>query len=185
VLAIDPLAPRRKLAEQRGAHTPTPDQAVEAATLHVLIGGPPAAVIECSGTQAELALALALALVQPMGRVILVGPLPPLDGFDLFGPLQIKGTHIVVIHRPSADSLQCGSASSPRALHLPSVIEEIVDGRLRVDDLCSWVVDPEDAQVALDLLRAHPTLGVGMAIAWNRSLIEHHDQLANVLVQAS
>jgi len=183
VLGIDPLAPRRKLAEQRGAHTATPDEAVEAATLDALIGGPPAAVIECSGTQAGLE--LALEIVRPMGRVALVGSLPPLDDFDLFWPLQIKGTHIVPIHRPSADSPQSGGASSPRALHLPSVLEEIIDGRLRVDDLCSWVVDPADAQAALDLLHAHPALGVGMAIAWDRSLVEHHDELTTALAQAS
>lgn len=183
VLGIDPLAPRRELAAQRGAHVVTPDQAADIATIDALIGGPPVAVIECSGTQAGLE--LALEIVRPMGRVALVGSLPPLDDFDLFWPLQIKGTHIVPIHRPSADSPQSGGSSSPRALHLPSVLDEIVDGRLRVDDLCSWVVDPNDAPAAVELLHAHPNLGVGMAIAWDPSLVEHHDEFTTALAQAS
>jgi threonine dehydrogenase-like Zn-dependent dehydrogenase len=173
VLGIDPVARRRTLAAERGARTATPaelgpDASTDASTRASTDAGP-VAVLECSGSQAGLE--LALRIVRPRGRVVLVGSLPPLHDLDLFWPLQNSGASIHPIHRPSDVSPQDGGSSSPRALHLPGMLERIGRGDLHLDDLCTAVVAPEDAVRAFDALHHEPERMVGLAIAWDGDLV--------------
>lgn len=172
VLGIDPIARRRRLAEDRGARALEPEEVDALAHDGVIAGASaerrPAAVLECSGSQSGFE--LALRLVRPRGRVVLVGSLPPLQDLELFWPLQVSGASVHPIHRPGDASPQDGGASSPRALHLPRMLERIRHGTLRLTDLCTAVVTPEDAVDAFDSLHRGPDRMVGLAIAWDRGL---------------
>lgn len=70
VIAVDPLAPRRAMAETFGGHPVTPDQA-HRATLDMSEGRGADVVVECSG--AKGATARALALLRGGGLCVLVG----------------------------------------------------------------------------------------------------------------
>jgi (R,R)-butanediol dehydrogenase/meso-butanediol dehydrogenase/diacetyl reductase len=90
VVSRNPARVRR--AEQLGLATVTPEDAVAVAQA----GAQPAAVLECAGTGS--ALALALELVAPLGRVVIVGVAPEPFALDaipvIFKEVEIRGSFI-------------------------------------------------------------------------------------------
>lgn len=115
-------------------------------------------VLEVSGTQRGLE--QALAIVQPLGRVAIVGSLPLLERFDLFWPIQRKGARIVPLYRRDADDLSSMTYAA-------DVLDMIASGRLDVRGLVTWVSPWDDGPRAMDLLHERPDLGVGLAFAWD------------------
>lgn len=165
VVAVDPVGARRALAERFGALPLEPGEAI-ADRVRSLLGGLPEVVLEVSGTQRGLE--TALAIVRPKGRVALVGSQQRLQSFDLFWPLQHTGATIVPLWRPGTASVQSApGADSPIQRQLPLVHEMQLRGDLRIGPLVTWVVPPEAAPRAMDLLHRRPDLGVGLAIAWD------------------
>ena len=167
VVGVDPVAVRRELAERFGALTVEPGEDVATRVRAVTPEGPEV-VLEISGTQPGLE--TALAIVRPKGRVALVGSQQRLNGFDLFWPLQHSGAQVVPLYRPGAGSVQSATgADSPIQRHLPLVHEMLVRGELDIAPLITWVVVPEAAPRAMDLIHRRPDLAVGLAIAWDRA----------------
>jgi threonine dehydrogenase-like Zn-dependent dehydrogenase len=165
VAAIDLVATRVELAARYGAvgidgSDRDPTEAVRDA---MPLG--PEVVIEASGTQAGLELALEIA--RPLARIALVGVPPPLQSMNLFWPMQVKGLKLVPLHREGAASPQGGGPGSPRQTYLPDVLDMITNERLDIEGLTSWVVPPERAAEAMALLHHHPARTVGAAIAWD------------------
>lgn len=134
----------------------------------------PEVVIEASGTQAGLE--LAFDIVRPLGTVALVGHPPPLEGFDLFWPMQIKGIKLVPLHRETATSPQGGGAGSPRATYLPDVIEMISRGIIDIAGITTWVVPIERGREAMDLLHYHPDRVLGIGFAWEPDQVRDLDR---------
>jgi threonine dehydrogenase-like Zn-dependent dehydrogenase len=172
VVGLDPVAERRALAVDLGATAavdprqpgePSVADAVRAASPDM-----PEVVLEVSGSQPGLE--TALAIVRPRGRVSLVGSQQRLDRFDLFWPLQNSGAQIVPLFREGPASVQ-SAAGSPTQRYMPLVHEMLLRGWLRIEPLISWVVSPEVAPRAMDLLHRRPDLAVGMAIAWDPTLV--------------
>jgi len=181
VVAVDTVAARRALAVQLGAAIAIdpiaaveadpgrPDGSGSAVADAVRSVSPdlPDVVLEVSGTQAGLE--TALAIVRPKGRVALVGSQQRLNGFDLFWPLQNSGARIVPLHREGSASVQ-SAAGSPTQRYVPLVHEMLLRGWLQIRPLITWIVSPETAPRAMDLLHRRPDLAVGMAIAWEPAL---------------
>lgn len=163
--AIDPLSARVSVAERYGASGFDSGSADLTDAIRELMPSGAEIVIEASGTQAGLELALEIAA--PMGRVAMVGVPPPLTGMNLFWPMQIKGVKLVPLHRETAASPQGGGAGSPRATYLPDVLDMIIRGRLEIEELTSWVVPPERAAEAMELMHRHPERTLGAGIAWD------------------
>ena len=176
VVALDTVEARRSLAVLMGAAAAVDpragDGAVEAARLQdeVRLTAPdlPEIVLEVSGTQPGLE--AALAIVRPKGRVALVGSQQRLDRFDLFWPLQNSGARIVPLYRDGSASVQ-SAVGSPTQRFVPLVHEMLLRGWLRIAPLITWVVSPEVAPRAMDLLHRRPDLAVGMAVAWDPALV--------------
>ncbi|MBM4407787.1 MAG: zinc-binding dehydrogenase, partial [Chloroflexi bacterium] len=165
VVAVDPVGARRALAERSGALVLEPGDGV-AERVRGLLDGLPEVVLEVSGTQAGLE--TALSIVRPKGRVALVGSQQRLNGFDLFWPLQHSGATVVPLWRPGTASVQTAvGADSPIRRQVPLVHEMLLRGELDVAALITWVVPPESAPRAMDLIHRRPDLGVGLAIAWD------------------
>jgi threonine dehydrogenase-like Zn-dependent dehydrogenase len=161
VWALDTVHERRDLALQLGATAAgDPREAWP-------FDERPDVVLEVSGTQPGLE--TALAIVRPQGRVALVGSQQRLNGFDLFWPLQNSGARIVPLYREGAASVQ-SVAGNPTQRWLPLIHELLLRGWLRIDPLITWVVSPELAPAAFELLHRRPELAVGMAIAWDPAL---------------
>jgi threonine dehydrogenase-like Zn-dependent dehydrogenase len=82
---------RARKAEEFGLQAVRPDESVAA-----FAGEPPAAVVECAGTGS--AIALALELVAPLGRVVMVGVAPEPFALDplpvIFKEVDIRGSFI-------------------------------------------------------------------------------------------
>jgi threonine dehydrogenase-like Zn-dependent dehydrogenase len=175
VLAFDTVAERRALAAELGATAALDPRSETGALVEVVrrhLPELPGVVLEVSGTQPGLE--TALAIVRPKGRVALVGSQQRLDRFDLFWPLQNSGARIVPIFREGPASVQ-SAAGSPVARFLPLVHEMLVRGWLRIEPLISWVVPPEAATRAMDLLHRRPDLAIGMAVAWDESQVRGLD----------
>lgn len=162
VLAVDIVDSRIDVAAGYGAMAVTPEEARTVALTSM--GEGPEVVIEASGTQAGLE--LALDIVGPLGRVALVGVPPPLHGIDLFWPMQHKGVRLVPLDRESTASPQGGGAGSPRASYLPDVIEMISRRRLDISGMVSWVVPMEQGPTAFGLLNQHPDRVLGIGFSW-------------------
>ena len=123
-------------------------------------------MLEISGTQAGLE--TALAIVRPKGRVALVGSQQRLNAFDLFWPLQHSGAQIVPLWRAGPGSVQHATgADSPIQRQLPLVHELLLRREIDIAPLITWVVPPEAAPRAMDLIHRRPDLGIGLAIAWD------------------
>lgn len=167
VLAHDPVAARRQRAQALGAHLLNLDGAPADG---IVDGPPPQVVLEASGTQGGLE--LALELVAPLGRVVLIGVLPPLDDMDLHWPMQTKGIAILPIARPSSASPEGGGPGSPRSAYLPQVLRLLATRQLDVGQSCSWVVPAERAADGFELLREAPGLIHGLAIGWDDGHVE-------------
>lgn len=168
VLAIDPVASRRALAERLGA-TATLDPTGLAETDLVAaardaVPAQPDVVLEVSGTQAGLE--VALAIVRPKGRIALVGSQKRLTDFDLFWPLQHSGARIVPLFRPGTGSVQSTSADHPMRRYLPDILELVARGRLDLRSLLTEVVTPEAGPDAFQRLHHHPDAVIGLAIDW-------------------
>lgn len=184
VLAIDVVDSRTAVASSYGAIGVTPDGARMTA-LDELRNGPEV-VIEASGTQAGLE--LALDIVGPLGRIALVGVPPPLEGIDLFWPMQHKGVRLVPLHRESTTSPQGGGAGSPRATYLPDVIDMISRNRLDISGMVSWVVPIERAPTAFRVLQQHPDRVLGIGFSWESEFSTNEaefDSLCEDVKQAS
>jgi threonine dehydrogenase-like Zn-dependent dehydrogenase len=167
VVGFDVVGERRALAEELGAVAALDPRAGSGPPLEALRGvlpDRPAVVLEISGTQPGLE--TALAIVRPKGRVAMVGSQQRLDRFDLFWPLQNSGATVVPIFREGPASVQ-SAAGSPVARYLPLVHEMLLRGWLQMQPLITWVVPPEVAPRAMDLLHRRPDLGHGLAIAWS------------------
>jgi len=173
VIAIDPVAARGALALELGAaaFVDATDRPIE--RVRELLPGGPQVVLEVSGTQPGLE--TALGVVGPKGRVALVGSQQRLDRFDLFWPLQHSGARIVPLYREGTASPQAGGAGNPTQRWVPVAQELIMRGWVRIEPLITWVVPPDAAPRAMDLLRRRPDLGVGMAIAWEPSQVRNLD----------
>jgi len=167
VAAIDLVASRVEIARAFGAIA-VDGSAVDPteAIMDALPNGPEV-VIEASGTQAGLK--LALDIVKPRGRVALVGVPPPLKDLNLFWPMQIKGIQLVPLHRESEASPQGGGAGSPRQSYLPDVLDMITQDLLDIEGLTSWVIPPESGPEAMALLHHHPDRVLGTAFAWDEN----------------
>jgi threonine dehydrogenase-like Zn-dependent dehydrogenase len=171
VAAIDIVPSRVVVAERYGA-VGVDGSSVDAATaVSEAMPAGPEIVVEASGTQAGLELALKIA--RPLGRVALVGVPPPLTGMNLFWPMQIKGIQLVPLYRETAASPQGGGAGSPRQAHLPDVLDMISRGILDIEGLTSWVVPAELGPEAMDLLHHHPDRALGTAFAWDPNEVRH------------
>ncbi len=174
VVALDTVAERRSLAVLMGAAAALDPRSVSAVVggvaeaVRVTAPDLPEVVLEVSGTQPGLE--TALAIVRPKGRVALVGSQRRLDRFDLFWPLQNSGARIVPLYREGTASVQ-SAAGSPTQRFVPLVHEMLLRGWLRIAPLITWVVSPEVAPRAMDLLHRRPDLAVGMAIAWDPALV--------------
>lgn len=168
VVAIDIEGSRIEAASSYGAMAGKPEDARAACED---MGDGPEVVIEASGTQAGLE--LALDIVRPLGRVALVGVPPPLEGIDLFWPMQHKGVKLVPLHRESMASPQGGGSGSPRATYLPDILDMIDRGRLDISGMVSWVVPMEKGPDAFQLLRDHPDQVLGIGFSWEDGLEEN------------
>ena len=73
------------------------------------------------------------------------------------------------LYREGAASVQ-SAAGSPTQRFVPMVHEMLLRGWLRIEPLITWIVSPEVAPRAMDLLHRRPDLAVGMAIAWEPTL---------------
>ena len=165
VLAIDIVDSRVEVAASYGA------VAVNGSTqdVHEVIQREmpqgPEVVIEASGTQPGLELALDIA--RPKARVALVGVPPPLNQVNLFWPMQHKGIQLVPLHRESNLSPQGGGQGSPRHAYLPDVLDMIERKRLDIDGMTSWIVPAEQGPRAFDLLNRHPDRVLGIGFSWS------------------
>lgn len=171
VAAVDLVASRVDVARAFGAIAIDGSAVDPTEAITDVIPEGPEVVVEASGTQAGLQ--LALDIVKPRGRVALVGVPPPLRDLDLFWPMQIKGIKLVPLHRESEASPQGGGAGSPRRTYLPDVLDMITRGRLDIEGLTSWVVSPESGPEAMALLHHHPDLVLGTAFAWDENEIRN------------
>ena len=185
VVALDPVAERRLLAVELGA-TAAVDPRASAATppgvadaVRAFAPELPETVLEVSGSQPGLE--TALAIVRPRGCVALVGSQQRLDRFDLFWPLQHSGARIVPLYREGQASVQ-SAAGNPTQRWLPLVHEMLQRGWLRIAPLISWIVSPEVAPRAMDLLHRRPDLAVGMAIAWDPALVRDDEAVERAWV---
>lgn len=177
VVAIDIVPSRIERAETygaRGVDASHPDCRRQVAPAR------PDLVVECSGTQAGLELALEIA--RPKARVALVGVPPPLSGMDLFWPMQHKGIELVPLHRETDATPQGGGAGSPRETYLPDVLDMISQGRLDISGLTSWVVPPREAGAAFRLLRDRPDRVLGAAFAWDPAEESGYESFREALV---
>jgi threonine dehydrogenase-like Zn-dependent dehydrogenase len=164
VLAIDIVETRVELARSFGTVGVNNSTGRVQDAIDAEMPAGPEVVIEASGTQAGLE--LALEIVAPLGRIALVGVPPPLDGINLFWPMQHKGVQLVPLARESTSSPQGGGAGSPRTSYLPDALDMISRGLLDIDAMTSWIVPVERAAEAFDLLNAHPDKVLGIGFAW-------------------
>jgi len=171
VLAIDIVESRVELARSFGAVgiNNSTDEMQDSLDAEMPAG--PEVVIEASGTQAGLE--LALEIVAPLGRIALVGVPPPLDGMNLFWPMQHKGVQLVPLARESTSSPQGGGAGSPRATYLPDALDMITRDLLDIDAITSWIVPVERATEAFGMLNDHPDRVLGIGFAWEQGQIRH------------
>lgn len=165
VAAIDVVATRAALATRYGAVGIDSIGVDPVESVREVMPLGPEVVIEASGTQAGLELALEIA--RPLARIALVGVPPLLHGINLFWPMQVKGLKLVSLHREGTASPQGGGPGSPRQAYLPDVIDMISKKRLDIEGLTSWVVPPERAPAAMELLHHHPERILGTAFAWD------------------
>ncbi len=180
VLAIDIVDSRIEVASGYGALGVTPEEAPDVSADDM--SGGPEVVIEASGTQSGLE--LAFDIVRPLGRVALVGVPPPLEGMDLFWPMQHKGVRLVPLHRETTTSPQGGSSGSPRASYLPDVLHMITNGRLDISGMVSWVVPMEQGPQAFDLLNERPDRVLGIGFAWQPDFVENEEAFSALAAEA-
>ncbi len=162
LLAFDPVPSRRALALTLGADLALDPQDGD---LVVAVGGlmprGPRVVIELSGSQPGLE--LALRLCAPRGTVVVIGVLPPLNGFQLFRPLQDKGIRIVPIAR-RGDSLD--PAIDRNGEYMAAVLDMIHRGKLDVERLATWVEPWTNGPEVIPRLRAARDEALGVALTW-------------------
>jgi threonine dehydrogenase-like Zn-dependent dehydrogenase len=150
VAAVDPIATRRALAEHFGASTVCHEGSMDV-------------VVELSGTQAGLELALQLAA--PLGRIVVLGVLPRLHDFELFRPMQDKGLTLLPLFRRGASLTD--AAPDPTSEYLAVALRMVASGEVDVRSLCSQVVAWQDGPAALAALREHPEQWIGLALRWD------------------
>lgn len=160
-LAIDPLASRRAEATRLGGdEAVAPEDAATAAERLLPLGVD--VVIELSGTQPGLELALQLAA--PKARVAVIGVQPRLSNFELFRPMQDKGITLVPIYRQG--KRLTGGAPDPTAYYLERALDMVAVGRVDVASLASRVLPWREATSAIPWLRERPEEAIGMAFTW-------------------
>ena len=162
LVAIDLVPSRRALALEFGADLaldPQEDGFTEA--VGGLMPRGPRVVIELSGSQAGLE--LALRLCAPRGTVVVIGVLPPLNGFQLFRPLQDKGIRLVPIAR-RGDSLD--PAIDRNGEYMATVLDMIQRGKLDVERLATWVEPWTRGPEVIPRLRTARDEAQGVALTW-------------------
>ncbi len=162
LLAIDPVPSRRTLALDFGADLaldPQDSDLTEAVREQMPRG--PRVVIELSGSQPGLE--LALRLCAPRGTVVVIGVLPPLNGFQLFRALQDKGIRIVPIAR-RGDSLD--PAIDRNGEYMAAVLDMIHRGKLDVERLATWVEPWTNGPEVIPRLRTARDEALGIALTW-------------------
>lgn len=163
LVAIDLVPSRRALALAFGsdlALDPQEDGFAEA--VGGLMPRGPRVVIELSGSQAGLE--LALRLCAPRGTVVVIGVLPPLNGFQLFRPLQDKGIRLVPIAR-RGDSLD--PAIDRNGEYMATVLDMIQRGKLDVERLATWVEPWTKGTEVIPRLRTARDEAQGVALTWD------------------
>jgi (R,R)-butanediol dehydrogenase / meso-butanediol dehydrogenase / diacetyl reductase len=124
---------RARSAERLGLRTVTPDESAAA-----FAGAPPEVVMECAGTGS--AAALALELVAPLGRVVMVGVAPEPFALDplplLFKEVDVRG------------------ALAYRRADFQAAIELLAAGRIPTTELISDVVGLDRAEEMFQSLTA-------------------------------
>jgi len=181
VLAVDIVPSRVQEAADYGAVAVAAGDVASAVGEEMPAG--PEVVIEASGTQQGLEMALDIA--RPLGRVALVGVPPPLQGIDLFWPMQHKGIQLVPLHRESTSSPQGGGSGSPRQTYLPDVLDMITQCSLDIAGMMSWVVPMELGPEAFGLLNEHPDRLLGIGFSWSPEHSSHHDRYAALAAQTT
>lgn len=161
LLAVDPLLRRRVLAESLGATAACPPDEADAVTTRISPTGFNL-VVELSGTQPGLELALRLAA--PRARVAIVGVLPRLTSFELFRPMQDKGLTLIPLHR-LGDRLS-GNPADPVSRYLEAALDMVATRRVDLTPLITRVLPWHEAPTALADLRARPNDLVGLAFTW-------------------
>ncbi|MBM4436113.1 MAG: zinc-binding dehydrogenase [Actinobacteria bacterium] len=161
--AFDLVPMRCELALGFGADlaaSPADGDAFEA--VRALMPHGPAVVVELSGSQAGLE--LAIRLCAPRGTVVQVGVLPRLNNFELFRPMQDKGVRFVPIHR-TADDIK-DRVADQNGRFMADVVDMIQRGRLNVDRLATWVAPWTEGPVLIPRLRDARDQAIGVALTW-------------------
>ncbi len=163
VIAVDPIERRREVATSYGAACIDPRGGDVVTQLERRFDARPQVVLQVAGSQG--ALELALQMVAPLGRIVNIGTLPRLRGFDLFWPLQESGASLLPIHRPGTSDPQAGGVDGPRRL-LPEVFDAVLKGRMDIRGLCTHVFDAVQAPDVFPALRDQPERFLGVAFDW-------------------
>lgn len=163
VIAIDPIASRRAVAESYGAESLDPTDSNAATEPERRLPGLPEVVLQAAGTQG--ALELALRLVGQLGRIVNIGTLPKVRGLDLFWPLQESGASLLPIYRPGATDPQATGTVGLRQ-YLPTVFDAVATGRLDIRGLCTSRFPANQAPRVFPLLRDEPETFLGAAFDW-------------------
>jgi threonine dehydrogenase-like Zn-dependent dehydrogenase len=162
LVAIDLVPLRRDLAREFGADLaadPQDEQLADA--VGQLMPRGPRVVIELSGTQPGLE--LAMRLCAPRGTVVVIGVLPPLNGFQLFRPMQDKGIRFVPITR-RGDSLD--PAIDRNGEYMADILDMIHRGKLDVERLATWVEPWTSGPDVIPRLRSARDEALGVALTW-------------------
>jgi threonine dehydrogenase-like Zn-dependent dehydrogenase len=162
LLAIDLVPARRDLALALGADLvgDPQDDSLDDAVGRLMPRGP-RVVIELSGSQSGLE--LAMRLCAPRGTVVVIGVLPPLNGFQLFRPMQDKGIRFVPITR-RGDSLD--PAIDRNGEYMADILDMIHRGKLDVERLATWVEPWTAGPVVIPRLRSARDEALGVALTW-------------------
>jgi threonine dehydrogenase-like Zn-dependent dehydrogenase len=154
VLAVDPLAMRRACGERFGARALAPEECADAVA---------DVVVELSGTQAGLELALRIAA--PLGRVVVLGVLPRLNNFELFRPMQDKGLSLVPLFRRGPSVYD--DPPDPISHYVETALRLVLKGAVDVRSLCSRVLPWRDGPRAVRELRERPDGLISVALRWD------------------
>lgn len=162
VLAVDLVASRRDLALSLGADLALDpgDESLSEAVARVMPRGP-RVVIELSGSQPGLE--LAMRLCAPRGTVVVIGVQPLLNSFQIFRPMQDKGIRFVPIIR-RGDSLD--PAIDRNGEYMADILDMIHRHKLNVEQLATWVEPWTSGPDVIPRLRSARDEAQGVALTW-------------------
>lgn len=160
-LAIDPLASRRAAAMRLGAAEAAAPEDAAGVAERILPHGVDV-VIELSGAQAGLELALRIAT--PHARVAVIGVQPRLSNFELFRPMQDKGITLVPLYRRGT-RLSIDTVDQT-AYYLERALDMVAVKRVDVASLASRVLPWREAPTMIPWLKERPDEAIAMAFTW-------------------